>query len=69
MAEKTSVLSSNPADVINIFWISDIGMDSDVDIGTLPMGSARQIYGSILLQTALKKSTQAQIQFMGKLIF
>ncbi len=37
MAEKTSVLSSNPADVIKIFWISDLGMDSDVDIGTLPI--------------------------------
>jgi hypothetical protein len=37
VAEKTSVLGSNPADVINIFWISDIGMDSDVDIGTLPI--------------------------------
>ncbi len=31
------VLGSNPADVINIFWISDIGMDSDVDIGTFPI--------------------------------
>jgi hypothetical protein len=28
---------SNPADMKNIFWISDIGMDSDVDIGTLPI--------------------------------
>ncbi len=37
VAEKTSVLGSNPADVINIFWISDIGMDSDVGIGTLPI--------------------------------
>jgi hypothetical protein len=26
------VFGSNPADVLNIFWISDIGMDSDVDI-------------------------------------
>jgi hypothetical protein len=32
---KIKVLSYNPVDVINIFWISDIGMDSDVDIGTL----------------------------------
>jgi hypothetical protein len=37
VAEKTSVLGSNPADVINICWISDIGMVSDVDIGTLPI--------------------------------
>jgi hypothetical protein len=37
VAEKTSVLGSNPADVINISWILDIGMDSDVDIGTLPI--------------------------------
>ncbi len=27
------VLGSNPADVTNIFCISDIGMDSDADIG------------------------------------
>ncbi len=27
-------LGSNPADVTNIFWISDTGMDSDVNIGT-----------------------------------
>jgi hypothetical protein len=31
-------------------------------------GSARQIYGSILLQTAYNKSTQAQRQFSRKLI-
>ncbi len=34
---KTSVLGSNPADVLNIFWIADVGMDSDVNIGTLPI--------------------------------
>ncbi len=34
---KTSVLGSNPADVISIFWISDIRMYSDVDIRTLPI--------------------------------
>ncbi len=48
VAEKTSVLGSNPADVINIFWTSDIGMDSDVDIGTLPISewqfSVRHIF-------------------------
>ncbi len=37
-----------PADVINIFWMSDIGMDSDVDIGTLPISewqfSVRHIF-------------------------
>ncbi len=37
LACEIMVLSSNPADVINIFWISDIGMDSDVDIGILPI--------------------------------
>jgi hypothetical protein len=39
VAKKISVLGSNPADVINIFWILDIGMDSDVDIGTLPISA------------------------------
>jgi hypothetical protein len=34
---KTKVYCSNSMDVMNIFWISDIGMDSDVDIGTLPI--------------------------------
>ncbi len=34
---RKQVLSSSPADVINIFWISDIGIDSDVDIETLPI--------------------------------
>jgi hypothetical protein len=43
VAEKTSVLGSNPADVINIFWISDIGLDSVVDIGTLPISEWTQL--------------------------
>ncbi len=34
---KTRVLASNSMDVINIFWMLDIGMDSDVNIGTLPI--------------------------------
>jgi hypothetical protein len=34
---RKQVSGTNPADVINIFWISDIGMDADVDIGTLPI--------------------------------
>ncbi len=34
---NTRILGSNPTDVINIFWISDIGMGSDIDIGTLPI--------------------------------
>jgi hypothetical protein len=37
VAEKTIVMGSNPVDVIKIFWISDIGIDSNVDIGTLPI--------------------------------
>jgi hypothetical protein len=32
---KINILGSNPADIINIFWISDIGIDSDADKGTL----------------------------------
>ncbi len=48
MAEKASVFGLNPADVINIFWISEIGIDSDVDIGTLPISewqlSVRHIF-------------------------
>ncbi len=31
------VLGSNPADVTIIFLISDVGMESDVDIGTFPI--------------------------------
>jgi hypothetical protein len=34
---KTCALGLNPADVKKNFGISDIGMDSDVDIGTLPI--------------------------------
>ncbi len=34
---KTKVYSSNPMAGMNIFWILDIGMDSDVDIRTLPI--------------------------------
>jgi hypothetical protein len=34
---KTRVLGLNPANVVNILWISDVGMESDVDIGTLPI--------------------------------
>jgi hypothetical protein len=34
---KKRILGSNPADVTTIFWISDIGIESDVDIGTLPI--------------------------------
>jgi hypothetical protein len=31
------VLGSNPAIVYHIFWISEVRMDSDVDIITLPI--------------------------------
>jgi hypothetical protein len=34
---KLRVMVSNPAEVINIFWILNIGMDADVDIGTFPI--------------------------------
>ncbi len=34
---KIKDLGSKPADVKNIFWISDIGMATDVDIRTLPI--------------------------------
>jgi hypothetical protein len=40
---KTRVLGSNLAEVINIFWISDIRMESDVDIGTLPFVDIRTL--------------------------
>ncbi len=32
---KTRVLGLNYADVTNIFWITGVRIDSDVDIGTL----------------------------------
>ncbi len=34
---RTRVKGSNPTEMNNAFWISDIGKDSDVDIGTLPI--------------------------------
>jgi hypothetical protein len=46
----------------------EVSVMESYDLSVWP-GSARQIYGSILLQTAENKSTQARRQFIIKLIF
>ncbi len=50
LAYENKVLGSNPGVVKNIFWISDIGMDSDVNIGTLPISEWQFLVRHIFFQ-------------------